>query len=92
MFRPVTEGPREPGQRAFDVQRLRQLFRQFAATQCHGRSLVYETLSEGVAGSDDLLDLLLATPDEQRRPALTFFASQAGGLGLRRGSRSPGDD
>jgi len=35
---------------------------------------VYETLSEGVAGSNDLLDLLLATPGDQRRPALLFGA------------------
>jgi hypothetical protein len=70
----VTEGPCEPRERAVEAGRLRQLFRFFAATQCNGRSLVLQTLSDGVAGSTELLDLLLATPGEQRRPALLFAA------------------
>ena len=47
-------------------------------------SLVFQTLSEGVASSSDLLRLLLAAPGEQRRPALLFagvnllLASQPG--------------
>jgi hypothetical protein len=56
------------------VERLRGLFRFFAATQCRGHSLVYETLSEGVAGDDSLLDLLMRTPSDQRRPSLLFAA------------------
>jgi hypothetical protein len=36
---------------------------------------VYETLSEGVAGDDSLLALLLDTPEEQRRPSLLFAAA-----------------
>jgi hypothetical protein len=59
---------------ALETDRLRRLFRFFAATQCRGRSLVYETLSQGVAGDDALLDLLLRTPGEQRRPSLLFAA------------------
>lgn len=54
------------------AERLRGLFRFFAATQCHGRSQVYETLSLGVADDDALLGLLLRTPGEQRRPSLLF--------------------
>jgi hypothetical protein len=54
------------------TERLRRLFRFFAATQCRGRSPVYETLSQGVAGDDALLDLLMHTPGEQRRPSLLF--------------------
>jgi hypothetical protein len=50
------------------------LFTLFAATQCRGRSAVYETLSEAVAGDDRLLALLMVTPDEQRRPSLLFAA------------------
>lgn len=57
-----------------EVQRLRRLFRLFAATQCRGRSRVYEALSEGVAGEDELLDLLMSAPGEQRRPSLLFAA------------------
>jgi hypothetical protein len=57
-----------------DLQRLRRLFRFFAATQCRGRSPAYEALSEFVAGDDGLLGLLMATPDEQRRPSLLFAA------------------
>jgi hypothetical protein len=57
-----------------EAERLRRLFRFFAATQCRGRSLVYETLSEGVAGHDALLNLLMSTPSEQRRPSLLFAA------------------
>ena len=57
-----------------EAERLRRLFRFFAATQCRGRSAVYETLSEGVAGRDDLLNLLMSTPSEQRRPSLLFAA------------------
>lgn len=56
------------------TERLRRLFRFFAATQCHGRSLVYETLSRSVAGDDALLDLLMRTPGEQRRPSLLLAA------------------
>lgn len=56
------------------VGRLRLLFRQFAATQCRGRSALYEALSEGVAGDGRLLGLLLAAPEEQRRPSLLFAA------------------
>lgn len=56
------------------TERLRRLFRFFAATQCRGRSLVYETLSQGVAGDDALLGLLMRTPGEQRRPSLLFAA------------------
>jgi len=53
---------------------LRRLFRFFAATQCRGRSAVYETLSEGVAADDGLLELLMSAPTEQRRPTLLFAA------------------
>ncbi|WP_162641370.1 DUF2332 domain-containing protein [Streptosporangium sp. 'caverna'] len=62
-----------PG-RAAEAERLRRLFRFFGATQGAGRSPVYETLSEGVAGDDGLLALLLDTPEEQRRPSLLFAA------------------
>ncbi|GAA4628679.1 hypothetical protein GCM10023196_046050 [Actinoallomurus vinaceus] len=36
--------------------------------------MVYETLSKGVAGNDALLDMLMRTPSEQRRPSLLFAA------------------
>jgi hypothetical protein len=55
-------------------ERLRGLFRIFAATQCRGRSLVYETLSHGVADDGALLDQLMRTPSDQRRPSLLFAA------------------
>ena len=35
---------------------------------------MYEKLSEGVAGDDGLLDLLMRTPSDQRRPSLLFAA------------------
>lgn len=57
-----------------DLDRLRLLFRHFAATQARGRSAVYEALAEGVASDDALLGLLLATPADQRRPSLLFAA------------------
>jgi hypothetical protein len=57
-----------------DTGRLRGLFRYFAATQCRGRSPVYETLSHGVADDDILLDRLMRTPSDQRRPSLLFAA------------------
>ena len=67
---PDEQSANRPG----EAERLRRLFRFFAATQCHGRSLVYETLSQGVADDDALLDLLMRTPGEQRRPSLLFAA------------------
>lgn len=71
----MTTLPAEDGaQRSAEVERLRRLFRFFAATQCRGNSLVYETLSEGVASDDSLLDLLMRTPTDQRRPSLLFAA------------------
>ncbi|MDV9171168.1 DUF2332 domain-containing protein [Streptomyces sp. W16] len=68
-----------------EAERLRRLFRFFGATQSAGRSPVYEALSEGVAGDDGLLGLLLDTPEEQRRPSL-FFAAVNLLLASRRGS------
>jgi hypothetical protein len=35
---------------ADELRLLERFFRIFAATQCHGHSLVYERLSEGIAG------------------------------------------
>jgi hypothetical protein len=70
----VAETRRERPERAGEAERLRRLFRFFGATQGAGRSPVYETLSEGVAGDDSLLALLLDTPEEQRRPSLLFAA------------------
>jgi hypothetical protein len=57
-----------------EAGRLRRLFQVFAGAQGRGRSLVYEALSKGVAGDDALLDLLMHTPAEQRRPSLLFAA------------------
>lgn len=68
--------PPEPGT-AVDLDRLRLLFRQFAAKQCRGRSLVYETLAEAVADGEELLGLLLTAPHTQRRPSLLFAAVNA---------------
>jgi hypothetical protein len=59
---------------ADELRRLERFFRIFAATQCHGHSLVYERLSEGIAGDDDTLRLLMQTPQEQRRPSLLLAA------------------
>ncbi len=59
---------------AGELGRLERFFRIFAATQCHGRSLVYERLSEAIAGDDDTLRLLLQTPGEQQRPSLLLAA------------------
>jgi len=59
---------------AGEIRRLERFFRIFAATQCHGRSLVYERLSEAIAGDDDTLRLLLQTPAEQQRPSLLLAA------------------
>ncbi|WP_406445282.1 DUF2332 domain-containing protein [Streptomyces sp. NBC_00631] len=60
--------------RAAEAERLRLLFRFFSAAHGAGRSPVYKTLSEGVAGDDNLLALLLDVPDQQRRPSLLFAA------------------
>lgn len=59
---------------ADERRRLERFFRIFAATQCRGRSLVYERLSDGIAGDDDTLRLLMQTPAEQRRPSLLLAA------------------
>ena len=59
---------------ADELRRLERFFRIFAATQCHGHSLVYERLSEGIAGDEDTLRLLMQTPQEQRRPSLLLAA------------------
>lgn len=56
------------------IERLRSLFRDFAANQCRGRSAVYETLSDGIARDDGLLELAMVAPPEQRRPSLLFGA------------------
>jgi len=59
----------EPSGENMEVQRLRRLFRFFAAAQCRGRSPVYEALSNGVAADTDLPHLLMSAPAEQRRPS-----------------------
>jgi hypothetical protein len=74
VCRVSTSAAEDGAQRTAEVERLRRLFRFFAATQCRGNSLVYETLSGGVAGDDSLLDLLMRTPGDQRRPSLLFAA------------------
>jgi hypothetical protein len=56
------------------LERVRLLFRQFAARQCPGRSVVYERLALGVADDDGLLRLVLAAPPEQQRPSLLLAA------------------
>ena len=57
----MSERPDDPaGDGSFEVQRLQRLFRFFGATQCRGRSPVYEALSEGVAGDDGLLEVWAA--------------------------------
>lgn len=56
------------------AERLARLFRFFAATQCAGRSLVYEALSEAVAADQGLLSLLCQAQEQQRRPSLLFAA------------------
>ncbi len=86
----------------FDLGPLRGLFQIFGATQCRGRSLVYETLSEAVASNDGLLELLLATPKDQRRPSLLFAGvnllvagdsdSELGSYYPIHGGRRPVDD
>lgn len=58
---------------AGERERLRVLFRLFGATQCRGRSPVYEALSDAVAGADELLDLVIeSASSDQRRPSLLF--------------------
>ncbi|WP_405914113.1 DUF2332 domain-containing protein [Streptomyces sp. NBC_00963] len=79
----MTRDEQPPG--AAEAERLQRLFRFFGATQGAGRSPVYETLSEGVAGDPSLLALLLDTPEEQRRPSLLFAAVNLL-LASRRGS------
>jgi len=59
---------------AADLERLRLLFRLFVATQCRGRSPVYEALGQAIADDDATLRLLLAAPVEQRRPSLLLAA------------------
>ena len=61
-------------EKAAETEQLRRLFRFFSATRGRGRSPVYELLSEAVVGDDDLLDLLLSAPVQQRRPSLLFAA------------------
>jgi hypothetical protein len=56
------------------AERLRPLFGVFAAARGHGRSAVYETLSAGIAGDDELLGLALSAPPDQRKPSLLFAA------------------
>ena len=59
---------------AGELGRLGRFFQIFAATQCHGHSLVYERLSEAIAGHDDTLRLLMRAPGEQRKPSLLLAA------------------
>jgi hypothetical protein len=99
----VAGRPGDPaGDGGVEVQRLRLLFRLFAGTQCRGRSPVYEALSQGIASDEGLLDLLMSTPGEQRRPSLLFAAvnlllasdpdSELAGYYPVHGGRRPVDD
>jgi hypothetical protein len=63
--------------RAASISRLSQLFLLFGATQCRGRSAVYEALSQEIARDDVLLELALAAPADQRRPSLLLAAVNA---------------
>jgi hypothetical protein len=60
----------EPDQR----DRLSAAYRRFAADEAHGRSPLYEEFARGVAGDDEILDLLLSLPRQKRQPNLLFAA------------------
>jgi hypothetical protein len=62
---------------AGETELLARLFRVFGATQCRGRSPVYERLSEQIATDAALLHLLLTAPAQQRRPSLLFASVNA---------------
>jgi len=58
--------------RTVEAEHLRRLFRVFGGAIGQGRSLVYEALSKAIPSNDELLDLLMHTPSDQRRPSLLF--------------------
>jgi hypothetical protein len=58
--------------KAVETEHLRRLFRVFGGALGQGRSLVYAALSKGIPSNEELLDLLMRTPSDQRRPSLLF--------------------
>ena len=49
-------------------------YRRFAALEARGRSPLYESLAEGVAGDGEVLAFLLTLPRPKRQPNLLFAA------------------
>jgi hypothetical protein len=56
------------------VDRQRQTFLLFAATQCAGYSPLYERLAVGIADDEFLLELVRSAAPSQQRPTLLFAA------------------
>ena len=56
------------------LDRLRESFLLFAATQCAGYSPLYEQLSVGIADDEFLLELVRSAAPSQQRPTLLFAA------------------
>ncbi|MEO7191451.1 MAG: DUF2332 domain-containing protein, partial [Vicinamibacterales bacterium] len=57
-----------------DLDIVRRRYRQFAETECRGHSDLYDTLSTGLANSDELVRFIAARPVTQ--PNLFFAAVQ----------------
>jgi hypothetical protein len=70
----ATEQNQRVSATAGELRRLERFFRIFAATQCQGRSPVYERLAAAIADDETTLCLLLHARGEQRRPSLLLAA------------------
>ena len=66
--------PRSAYQRPVDALALAQNFRVFANADCANEPL-YAALSRAIASDQDILELLLEAPYQQRRPVLLFAAT-----------------
>jgi hypothetical protein len=57
-----------------DIEELARRVRSFAEVDCRGYSPLYERLALGIAGDNDLLELLARARPGQRRPVLLLAA------------------
>ena len=64
-----------------DIDDTRARYERFAASEAPGRSEVYREWAAGVAGDDEILDILASLPSPHRQPPVVFAVTRMLGSG-----------
>lgn len=64
-----------------DIDDTRARYERFAASEAPGRSEVYREWAEGIAGDDEILEILAQLPSPHRQPPVVFAVTRMLGSG-----------